>query len=175
MEDQIFGAHDEDGDLPLHKAALNGNPTALEWVIETWKKSGIKLDIDEMDQNGRSALFLVCYKGYAGAEGIVSRTPETQKKRLACARILIKEGADVNFTTPKIGMTPMHWAAYQSDNEMVNMLLKQGARLVKTRLGDTPVDVAGYCGNEDTVLVFLQDLERRIRSRSIIEQSNQLE
>ena len=72
-------------------------------------------------------------------------------------------------------MTPMHWAAYQSDNEMVNMLLKQGARLVKTRLGDTPVDVAGYCGNEDTVLVFLQDLERRIRSRSIIEQSNQLE
>lgn len=35
-EDQIFGAHDEDGDLPIHKAANYGHPTALAWVIKTW-------------------------------------------------------------------------------------------------------------------------------------------
>ena len=29
MEDQIFNAHDEDGDKPIHKASVFGNPTAL--------------------------------------------------------------------------------------------------------------------------------------------------
>lgn len=65
--DQIFKAHDEDGDLAIHKAAINGNPTCIEWIIQTWKENGIELNIDEKDHNGRSPLFLVCYKGYVGA------------------------------------------------------------------------------------------------------------
>ena len=86
-------------------------------------------------------------------------------KRQKCVQILIKEGADVNFATPKINMTPLHWAAYQNDNLMVELLLKEGARLRTSKLGDTPVDVAGFCGKEDIVMIFLRDLELRITER----------
>lgn len=55
---------------------------------------------------------------------------------------------------------------------MVELLLQEGAHLVMTKLGDTPVDIAGYCDNEDTVLVFLNDLERRIRARIGSEKAN---
>ena len=88
-EDQIFNAHDEDGDLPVHKAAMHGNPTCLQWIFDEWKKAGRKLDVDAMDHNGRSALYLVCFKGYLGAEGIVGKTPDTQKKRIECVNILL--------------------------------------------------------------------------------------
>ena len=121
-----------------------------------------------MDQNGRSPLFLVCYKGYSGLpidEQFDSQKEKTMIKRQKCVQILIKEGADVNFATPKINMTPLHWAAYQNDNLMVELLLKEGARLRTSKLGDTPVDVAGFCGKEDIVMIFLRDLELRITER----------
>ena len=163
QENQIFNAHDEDGDLPLHKAAMHGNPTCLRWIIDNWRAHDRNVDIDEEDHNGRSALFLVCYKGYLGAEGMVAKTAETKKKRMECVEILLAEGAKVNFKTPKIKMTPLHWASYQSDETMVERLLKAGAILTMTKIGDTPVDVAGYCGEEDTVMVFLVDYKRKLR------------
>lgn len=68
----------------------------------------------------------------------------------------------MNFKTKKLNMTPLHWAAYQSDEIIIELLLKHGACQVMTKLGDTPIDVAGYCGEVDTVLIFLRDLEKRI-------------
>ena len=35
--DQIWNAKDAEGNLPLHKAALHGNPTVMQWVIDTWQ------------------------------------------------------------------------------------------------------------------------------------------
>ena len=34
-------------------------------------------------------------------------------------QILITAGAEINFMTPKLRMTPLHWAAYQGDADMV--------------------------------------------------------
>ena len=48
-EDQIFKAKDEDGDLPIHKASYNGNPTALEWIFKTWKANDIDIDANALD------------------------------------------------------------------------------------------------------------------------------
>lgn len=45
---------------------------------------------------------------------------------------------------------------------MVELLLNKGAVNVETKLGDTPVDMAGFCGEIDTVLVFCRDLKKRI-------------
>lgn len=45
---------------------------------------------------------------------------------------------------------------------MVELLLSKGAVNVETKLGDTPVDMAGFCGEIDTVLVFCRDLKKRI-------------
>ena len=46
---------------------------------------------------------------------------------------------------------------------MVELLLSHGATMVETKLGDTPVDMAGFCNEVDTVLVFCRDLEKRFR------------
>ena len=74
----------------------------------------------------------------------------------------MENGADVNFMTEKLNMTPLHWAAYQSDEQMVELLLAKGAVMVETKLGDTPVDMAGFCSEVDTVLVFCRDLRKRL-------------
>ena len=49
LEHQIWEAKDEDGDLPIHKAAMNGNPTVLKWICEKWAENDIPLNIDQMD------------------------------------------------------------------------------------------------------------------------------
>ena len=125
--DQIFDAKDDDGDLPIHKASMYGNPTCLKWVIEKWRASGKPLDIDVLDHNGYTPLYLVCYKGYLGAEGVAGNSPEIKMKRIECVQTLLKEGANINYMTPKLRMTPLHWAAYQGDAAMVQILLDANA------------------------------------------------
>ena len=63
-------------------------------------------------------------------------------------------------------MTPLHWAAYQGDTDMVELLLKNGAKMIMTKLGDTPVDMAGFVDDSDTVLVLLSDLVKRTREKA---------
>ena len=46
---QIFLAKDEDGDLPIHKACLFGNPTVVQWIIDKWAEYDIDLNIDDLD------------------------------------------------------------------------------------------------------------------------------
>ena len=59
-------------------------------------------------------------------------------------------------------MTPLHWAAYQNDEKVVQFLLDNGAWSFKTILGNTPVDIAGFCKNVGIVRIFCKDLERKI-------------
>ena len=119
QEDQIFGAHDDVGDLPIHKACESGNPTVLEWILETWANKGLDINIDEPNAEGLSPLYLVCYKGYQGQESVAKSNPETQEKRMTIAKILLQRNADVNWRSPLLNMTPLHWLAYQGDAEMV--------------------------------------------------------
>ena len=93
LQDQIFNAKDEDDNLPIHKACMHGNPTVLQWIINKWAEVGRTLDIDTPDHAGYSPLYLVCYKGYLGAEAVMGNSPEVKKKRIECAKILLKAGA----------------------------------------------------------------------------------
>ena len=36
-------------------------------------------------------------------------------------------GANINYVTPKLRMTPLHWAAYHGDPLLVQMLLDKDA------------------------------------------------
>lgn len=72
--EQIWEAKDDDNDLPLHRAAENGNPTAMQWIFDKWDEQGIPLEADTLDHNGYTSLYLVCYKGFLGSDGLVGMT-----------------------------------------------------------------------------------------------------
>ena len=65
FEDQIFQARDRiNNEHAIHKAAMHGNPTVLEWIIKKWKEAGICLNIDEKNEQSYTPLFLACQKGF---------------------------------------------------------------------------------------------------------------
>ena len=80
-------------------------------------------------------------------------------KRRECVEILLKRGANVNHVTYKLQMTPLHWAAYQADPMLVQLLLDNGAEQNPNRYEMTPVDMAGYSGNTECVRTFCKWLE----------------
>ena len=64
---------------------------------------------------------------------------------------LLEGEVDVNATEPD-GTTALHWAAHRSDLEMVDLLLRAGARMdVATNLGVTPLFLACENGNAAVV------------------------
>jgi len=93
-------------------------------------------------------------------------TPQTIRKRLQTVKILLGRGADVNFMTPKLKMTPLHWAAYQGDTELLKLLLDNGAIMVETSLGSSPIDIAGFCGKKNIVNEFADYLAVKINAEA---------
>jgi ankyrin repeat protein len=69
---------------------------------------------------------------------------------------MIASGTDVNKAQPD-GTTPLHWAAYRVDRELVQTLLKKGARAdVVNRYGASPVAEAARVANVDLVGMLLE-------------------
>ena len=87
----------------------------MQWIFDKWEDHQQPLDVDVLDHKGYTPLYLACQKGFLGAEGIDSKSPEVMKKRRETVEILIKRKADVNHISPKLRMTPLHWAAYHGD------------------------------------------------------------
>ena len=71
LESEIINAVDDDGDKPLHIAAEFGNSEVVQWILD---KPELKADVNSKNGNDLTPLFLVCLKGYVGAEGIGSKT-----------------------------------------------------------------------------------------------------
>ena len=69
------------------------------------------------------------------------------KKRRETVEYLLDCGADINHASPKLGMTPLHWAAFHGDPLLVQLLLDRGAKLMFNVNEITPVDMAGFMGN----------------------------
>ena len=72
-------------------------------------------------------------------------------------RTLLQGGADVNAAQAD-GMTALHWAAENGDNELIDMLVYAGANLgAVTRLGDyTPLHLASKGGRAAAVETLLE-------------------
>jgi ankyrin repeat protein len=83
-----------------------------------------------------------------------SRLADAAKARnSASVRTLLEQHLDVN--APQVnGMTALHWAAYQDDLEMAQMLVRAGANVkAVNRYGVTPLSPA--CENGDGAMVEL--------------------
>jgi ankyrin repeat protein len=78
-----------------------------------------------------------------------------QNGERAAALALIDDGTDVNVTQGD-GTTPLHWAVYKVDRELVTELLDRGAKAdVTNRYGSSPLTEAVKLGNLELVRQLL--------------------
>ncbi len=69
---------------------------------------------------------------------------------------MIDAGADVNRAQPD-GTTPLHWAAYRVDEDLVQRLLKKGAKAdVLNHYGSSPLAEAARAANATIVAILLE-------------------
>jgi len=153
LTDEIINAKNDEGDRPLHEACEQGQASVVEWILEQ-PELGAKNYIDEKAQNGMTPLFLVCLKGYTGAEGVGAKMNRTKENRLKIAKCLVEQGADIN-AEDSIGMTALHWACYNDDANLVRFLLERKADQKISKAGTMAIDIAGFMGYTDVVKVFL--------------------
>ena len=70
-------------------------------------------------------------------------------------KLLVEAGANVNFQKYQTGLTALHWAAYNNDKPVVSYLMRNGAELRYSFTEETPLDVAGYCENDEVSIIHL--------------------
>jgi ankyrin repeat protein len=92
--------------------------------------------------------------GPALAESPLADAIENGRREAAIE--LIAEGADVNAAQGD-GTTPLHWAAYQLDIELVERLVDRGARAnTSNRYGASPLGEAAKAANAELVGMLLK-------------------
>ncbi|MCM2350784.1 MAG: ankyrin repeat domain-containing protein [Bacteriovoracaceae bacterium] len=120
----------------LHEAISNNDLNAFKNIISSEKKESL---LELRDEIGRTPLLL-----------------STQLNRIEMARILIKNGADVNARDAKQD-TPYLFAGAEGRNEILLMTLEHGADLKSTnRYGGTALIPAAEKGHLETVKILLK-------------------
>jgi uncharacterized protein len=92
------------GSTPMMEAATIGSPQVIKLLL----KAGA--DVESTNKEGQTALMVVARTGNVEA-----------------ATLLLKKGAKVNAVEQWGGQSAIHWAAAQSQPEMVQLLIKHGA------------------------------------------------
>ena len=165
LQDQIIEATDDQGDLPIHKAANFGHWQILEWIFNKEELNATS-KVNEPDSQGYTPLFLACFKGYMGAEAIMSKSQQTKDDRFECVSLLLSKGAEPNIAVDKVHMTPLHWACYNDDADVVWLLLNEmksrGQAPVKSSSNFFPIDVAGFMKSKQAIMAFITFAEMLI-------------
>src|SRR3977135_3905465 len=92
--------------------------------------------------------------GSARAESTLADRIQSGDRKAALA--MIAAGADVNQAQPD-GATPLHWAGYRVDRELVATLLKKGARPnAVNKYGASPLAEAVRVANAEMVGMLLE-------------------
>jgi ankyrin repeat protein len=91
-----------------------------------------------------------------GTTGTAPMADAAEKMDRSKIHALLKQRVDVN--TPQVdGMTALHWATYQDDLELANLLVRAGANVkAANRYGVTPLSLACTNGNGPMVEMLLK-------------------
>src|SRR5690606_27025011 len=104
-------------------------------------------------RRGILAAFALCASGAVLADSPLADLIERGRRDVAIE--LLESGADVGATQDD-GTTPLHWAAYKLDADLVRMLLEHGAKPnVENLFGTTPFAEAVKATNVPIVKLLL--------------------
>jgi len=100
------------------------------------------------EEFGRDVLFEACM------DWLLSKSESEERKKLwAMIEKLLKAGADVNRMSKRSEriLTPLHYAAKNVESSLMELLLKNGAKVnLKTPNGDTPLHYVFYRNKESS-------------------------
>ena len=160
---------DSDGRTPLSWAALKGQASIIQQLLET----GI-VETDSKDSNGRTPLLFAAKRGHKDVVRLLlaekvdtdskdsdGRTPlsfAAEEGHEAVVRLLLAEKVDID-SKDSDGRTPLSWAALEGQASIVQQLLETG--IVETDSKDsngrTPLLFAAERGHEDVVRLLLAE------------------
>ena len=149
--------------------AKRGKLNELKEIYEELKNKGLQQEVKHFnDSSGRNALIWASWKGYLDIcqfmlrEDLVDVNSKNDyghnalhyaanNNRPEIVKLLLEETSiDVNAQT-NIGRTALHFAAYHNYPEVTRNLLKYKPRLLKTKSGETPLDVARRIGYKEFI------------------------
>src|SRR5215471_2774799 len=108
-------------------------------------------------------LALLGLTAFAATTGDLSLVDAAKSGDHTAALALIAAHADVNIAEVE-GTTPLHWAVHRNDVELVERLIRSGARAeIRNNYGVTPLAEAAVVGNA-TVLKLLLDAGANVNS-----------
>src|SRR5436190_16460006 len=107
-------------------------------------------------QAGISATALtLAFSGSAVAAADSPLIAAIKNQDVNAARVLLKQPARA-LKPEADGTTPLHYAVESGDLELVQLLLKAGAKPVANRYGTTPLEMAAEAGNAPIIDALLQ-------------------
>lgn len=154
-------SRDELGQTALHIAAYNKDPDIMETLINK------RANVDVQDNDGWAPLHRAVYRDSVECSALLLKvkanpnitTPEIGYTPLMGAaahsnkglvELLLKHKAKVNVVA-KSGNTALHMAANdfslkkeEGKSDVIELLLKNGAKSIANKLGDTPQDIVGF-------------------------------
>jgi uncharacterized protein len=111
--------------------------------------------LQRITRNAGASLLLFAVSVHAIASDALL-ADAAEKMDRARVRALLQQRVDVN--TPQVdGMTALHWAAYQDDLEIVELLVRAGSNVnASNRYGVTPLSLACTNGNGAMIELLLE-------------------
>jgi cytohesin len=171
----LINAKDNNGNTPLHTAAMKGEAVVVKFLLENGA------DVDARDINGQTPLYDASLNGHksvvdlliqshanVGAASWRSDTPlhaAAGKGFRSVVELLLAKGAEVNAKT-KEGTTPLHAAVVNGFKTIADLLLAHGADVnaITTdaranggqRFTGTPLHITAQTGDEGMASVLLE-------------------
>ena len=143
-----YSAKSQEGNTPLHDAALDGQTGAVELLIAKGA------DFDAENNSGDTSLHMAAFNGH-----------------MAAAQLLIAKGANVNSQN-HIGVTPLHYAALNGRTAVAELLIAKGGSLeARNKDGLAPLHLAASAGRVAVAELLVAKgakVEAEIKARAFV-------